>query len=153
MMPIQKIKGTINQADLGTKSLPADQIEGHLKTMGLRYKEGRAAYAAGVHNVRKIEKRTDSWDCRGANGRWIRHHGGWREELCTPYSHSRGPGKGVILSAKRSTKGTFDTGESFVIEDNWKDGANPHRRLSRQWKGKTVFFETSVQSSYTPLCG
>ena len=28
MLPIQKIKGTFNQADLGTKNLPTEQVEG-----------------------------------------------------------------------------------------------------------------------------
>ena len=118
MLPLHKVDGRENQADFGTKNLSSDKIEYFVKMMNMAYRVGRAKAAAQLH---ALEKRLDSWDSRGSNGRWVRNHRAWRKTMLTPNKVSRGPAKNVSLSSKRITVGEFHSGRKFMIKDDWCD--------------------------------
>ena len=73
-----------------TKNVDAGEINQYITYMSLRFADGRAGVAAQLHYV---ADRLDSWDCRGAEGRWVRRHGEWRSSLFTPFGVPKGPGK------------------------------------------------------------
>jgi hypothetical protein len=50
-VPLKKIDGTRNPADLMTKHLEAKKVEGHLERMGLEFRDGRAQAAANLYAV------------------------------------------------------------------------------------------------------
>ena len=57
-MPLRKIDGTKNQADLMTKHLDAKKAEGHLERMGLEFREGRAQAAANLYSIGSKDRAT-----------------------------------------------------------------------------------------------
>ena len=63
-LPLHKILGTANPADLMTKNLAAQQIETYLKLMHLEYRDGRPESAAQLYNLTdtNTNQQTDSTD-------------------------------------------------------------------------------------------
>ena len=51
IMPLQKVKGWDNPADMMTKNLTAEVSNNHLQKFRLEYKEGRAEKAAKLHSL------------------------------------------------------------------------------------------------------
>ena len=45
----------------------------------------------------------------------------------------------LMLEGLKLTVGQFKDGENFVVEDDWKNSSDPHRRLKQPWTGCTVF--------------
>ena len=81
---------------------------------------------------------TDAWV--KASDKWVRRHNRARMCLFTPMKVVGGPVDSKECGTIRTTKGTFvETGEDFVIVDNWKDRDVAHRALDKYWVGTTVF--------------
>ena len=101
IVPLNKIPGEENGADLMTKHLAAAVIDKHIKQLNLEFREGRAAKAAKLHSLetrrrsglrkaerlKKVEEKEvkafshlgklsgmDYWSERGELGRWVRVH-------------------------------------------------------------------------------
>ena len=85
--------------------------------------------------------RNDQWHVRGAGGSWVRVHNTPRRSLFTPCRVPRGPARPDLLSQVRRTVGTDANGQSFVIEDDWKDAGDAHRVLDLPWTGVTTFVD------------
>ena len=77
MMPLPKIKGESNPADLVTKHLPANLMEEHLARCGMEYCRGRAQAARG--------------GCKGENSDWTAAHNTRITALSTPIKVLAGP--------------------------------------------------------------
>ena len=66
-------------------------------------------------------------------------HNEYRLSLFTPYRVLRGPPKNAKLELTRKTCGTFKSGETFEVEDEWSGSASAHRFLKDAWVGSTEF--------------
>ena len=148
-LPLLKVLGTVNPADLMTKHLARADIVKNLRIAGLVELEGRSTKAAKLHSVvSRIEDLVDhdtagadpdAWESRGEGGAWIRRHSTPRLSLFTPYRVPRGPPKGTRLGLKRRTVGQFVNGVAFDVTDDWTSGSQAHRFLSDGWTGRTIF--------------
>ena len=58
VVPVTKVAGEDNTADLGTKHLSAAAIEKNVKKMNMEYQAGRAGKAAKLHSV-KVKRKVD----------------------------------------------------------------------------------------------
>ena len=137
-LPLKKIECVSNPADLMTTNVDSMKINKHMLFMNMTFESGRAGAAARLHSLQDAK---DTWDMRGAGGRWIRRHGGWRRSLCTPCRIPKGPRREVRLQGLRVTRGVTSEGESFEVRDNWMDPKAAHRDLGFWWIGKTMFVE------------
>ena len=70
----------------------------------------------------------------------MRIHEDNRQELETPCKINC-PTNPTALSALRLTCGIGTDGKHFSFTDSWKHHNTAHSRLSRPWKGATVFFD------------
>ena len=112
MVPLIKIPGEINTADLMTKHLGCAVIMRHVKNLNLELREGRSESAAKLHSIAKgarqdraVRKRDvaigsfnrgtgdDYWSERGEHGRWVRVHVVPRLALFNPWQAPRGRGE------------------------------------------------------------
>ena len=159
ILPVQKVPGEDNPADLMTKHLGAAKVLKNIEAMSMRFLEGRAAKAAQLHTLnttlgnggmgrqlweamgdRFVDKKGgDSWKCRGENGIWHRIHSKPRKSLFAPLKVAKGPASSEQLSVTRFTKGVTQSGYTFEFHDNWRDSKNEHRLLDEQWIGCTTF--------------
>ena len=162
-MNLTKVDGNFNNADLMTKHLNKDKIEGHMQRMNLKYMKGRATIAAKLQSVKAPGARAkaercnlavlgaralrevphdegggDRWSSRGADKRWVREHRSARLSLFTPCKVPRGPTKPAELQGCRTTRGVFADGSIFVLRDDWRDH-EPHRLMPQAWTGTTTF--------------
>ena len=55
MLPLNKVLGTDNIADLMTKNLTAAVIDRYVGMMGMRFAEGRSKIAQELHSVERID--------------------------------------------------------------------------------------------------
>ena len=62
MMPISKVAGGDNPADLMTKNVGIDLAIKHMTTMGIRFAEGRTEAAANLH----VMMNKDQWKYEAA---------------------------------------------------------------------------------------
>ena len=157
-VPLIKVPGPYNCADLMTKHVPAELIKRHSERMSLEFREGRADKAAKLQYLAKTQRqaqaqeamisacekfdaghRQDKWTSRGADGDWIRLHDTPRRSLFTPCRVARGPAHPDKLEGKRMTIGVFANGEKFKLEDCWREPGLAHRVLSKPWTGATYF--------------
>ena len=89
ILPLQKIDGKKNPADVMTKHLDSALAMVHLEYLMLEFRDGRAEVAAKLYTT--MEK--DQWKEKGESGRWTRHHGMLRTSLSTPFKVSEDPSK------------------------------------------------------------
>ena len=139
-----KVPGEKNNSDLMTKHLGQELMRKHLNNMNIFHRSGRAESAAQLHTVEEGDKGRggDSWGKRGHKSEWMRIHMRPRKCLFTPFRVPKGPGNGVKIGPYRRTAGKFvDTGETFIIHDEWIHGKSAHRELDRAWVGRTTFWE------------
>ena len=54
MVPVKKVPGTQNQADLMTKHLAIGNIVGHMARMDMHFMEGRSGKAAKLHSMARL---------------------------------------------------------------------------------------------------
>ena len=77
MVPLQKVPGADNPADLMTKHLSVATIVNHMNRMQLQFRDGRSGKAAKLHLVgHKVGNvgGGDLWSEKGECGRWVRVH-------------------------------------------------------------------------------
>ena len=154
ILPVHKVPGEENPADLMTKHLGAAHVRKHIRIMRMDLTEGRATKAAQLHAVqegRRIwsamqdrftdKKGGDKWKTRGQAGVWHRTHNKPRRSLFTPYKVAKGPDSRIKLSAIRFTKGVTESGESFEFHDNWQNLSDAHKLMDQAWVGCSVFIE------------
>ena len=99
-IPLHKIPGEDNPADLMTKHIGAAKIDKHVKKMNMEYKSGRSGKAAQLHSLETREARElwesimktghelrggDRWIMKGECGVWCRAHTTPRLAKFTPY--------------------------------------------------------------------
>ena len=77
---LDKVLGTLNQADLMTKGLAQELLNKHLGTMGFHVVSGRALTAPKIGSM----THTDTWQTTGQEGIWRRSHDVPRNRLFTP---------------------------------------------------------------------
>ena len=145
IVPLNKIPGEHNSADLMTKHLTLLMIKRHLEQLCLEFKEGRSDKAAKLHSVTRL----DYWSERGESGRWVRVHTQPRTSPFMPLGIPRGPGRKTRLTNVRSTKGIDSEGNQFKIEDLW-DSPNNVVPPMLPWTGRTIFL---VDKSYSDRWG
>ena len=160
-VPLVKVPGPDNNADLMTKYLQEAVLLRHVTRMCLEFRAGRSEKAANLQSVARTAKHLrqlkadgklmsvgcqfavgpggDSWHSRGVNGKWTRIHTTPRFALFTPSRVARGPACLDKLKSVRVTVGIDSAGHNFRIEDNWRDKEQAHRKLSLPWTGMTTF--------------
>ena len=161
IVPVCKVPGEDNIADLMTKHLGAAKIKKNVEMMGMKYEDGRAGKAAQLHLVqtmpeiestenglvlwdsmgdRLVDKRGgDFWKSRGEGGMWHRIHAKPRRSLFTPFKVAKGPNSSEKLNGTRFTKGVSQSGQKFEFHDCWTKPENAHRILDEPWIGCTTF--------------
>ena len=148
ILPVAKVPGEENPADLMTKHLGAAKIAMSIKTLNMRIVDGRAGKAAQLHQLtetrrgdcvvghvlwdamsdRLTDKRGgDSWKNKGEAGIWHRIHTKPRRALFTPFKVAKGPASSEKLSVIRFTKGVSQSGHKFEFHDKWQESRNSHR--------------------------
>ena len=158
VVPLEKIKGTVNPADLMTKNLTTIVMNDHCASLNLQFAEGRAQAAAKLHSIdRKARQREaveklsaissenwdhgggDAWRSRGTGGVWCRIHREPRKQLFTPFQIPRGPSSSTTFARTRTTTGTTRSGQKFSITDDFRDEMVSHFSLHEAWTGTTSF--------------
>ena len=151
MVPLIKILGDINTADLMTKHLVGPVMLKHVNNLNLEIRAGRSEQAAKLHSVSTVTPTQnhdqpcsrnlpggDFWAERGEHGRWVRIHTKPRTSMFYPEEAPRGPGRKTRLKTTRKIQGTYVSGLRFKKENDWtKD--NIDDELSEGWTGKTIF--------------
>ena len=157
MVPLIKIPGEINTADLMTKHLVSPMIMRHVKNLNLDLREGRSEKAAKLHSITRSARQAkadtkrdvamcsfnrlsgeDFWSERGEYGRWVRTHVVPRLSMFCPWKATRGPGRKTKLDPVRSIRGVYSNGEEFKIQDDWMS-SDEKRRMHLPWTGQTIF--------------
>ena len=149
MLPIGKVWGGENPADLMTKNVGIELAIKHMTAMGIRFAEGRTEAAANLHVVTHEE---DKWNREGGqetptgvvgvrdrNMNIVKKHVTPRRELFAPSGEDSYPRHSSQLESTRITYGTTASGKEFEIEDNWRRPGRANRKLDEVWTGKTVF--------------
>ena len=158
MVPLAKIPGEINTADLMTKHLVGPIILKHLNNQNLHIRTGRREQAAKLHSVStnsptQIDKQAvgrnlpggDFWAARGEHGRWVRIHVKPRSSMFYAEEVPSGPGRKTRLKLMRKVQGTYLSGLRFKKESDWtSDSINGE--LSENWTGKTIFIFNNLHS-------
>ena len=158
LIPLEKIDGTKNCADLMTKHVPAEALKKHVAMMNLEFRQGRSDKAVQLQHIYKKERqreaedrmiaacekydptmKKDQWQTRGAGGEWIRLHATPRKSMFTPCRVARGPSDTDRLSAERVTLGVDARGNKFKIVDDWRCSTLAHKVLEEPWTGCTTF--------------
>ena len=162
LLPVAKVPGEDNPADLMTKHLVAPKVVKNTATMNMRRAEGRAGKAAQLHLVSRdghngvadcngqqywdaMDDRYsdrhggDYWKSRGEDGVWHRIHAKPRRSLFTPYKVAKGPESRERLKGTRFTQGVTRSGKVFEFHDGWQNPDNAHRLLDEHWVGCTTF--------------
>ena len=138
MLPVEKVPGGENPADLMTKNVNIELAQKHMKTMGIRFEEGRTKAAAKLHHM---EEKGSCWkiDVEGNQISVVKEHGEPRRKLYAPSGEDEYPVHSRDLEATRVTRGTTVSGKDFEIEDNWKRPGRSDRSLGEEWTGRTYF--------------
>ena len=137
LLPLSKLDGTLNAADLMTKYLFEKEMCKHMEMLQLELCHGRTKIAADLHHVRH-RRGGDSLDQRGRKGIWRRAHQTWRRCLFTPMTVGNGLTHGEELQGRRPTGGVRRDGTRVQVSDNWKDPSRAHVQLHFEWRGHTT---------------
>ena len=160
-VPLLEVPGPENKADLVTKHLQDGMICKHIARMCLEFRDGRSDKAAilqSVSKAAKLERQVKSTDklnticnmlakvCggdyrheRGGDGKRNRAHSTPMTHLFTPARVSKGPVDLDKLMCSRVTRGVYSNGETFVINDDWREQVRAHEKLKLNWTGVTEF--------------
>ena len=167
ILPVRKVAGEENVADLMTKHLVSPKIRKNVAGLNLRFADGRANKAAQLHVLTSEKQHSsgavdgdsgsvgmdlwdligdhfadspggDYWRWTGDQGIWQRIHMKPRRSLFTPYKVKKGPGKDANMSSVRFTRGVTASGRMFEFHDDWQAPNNSHRLLEEPWVGYTI---------------
>ena len=100
-VPLHKIDGARNPADLMTKHLCSNKIEDHIRRLRLEFREGRAEAAAQLHSVDKRgpQEATDEEEfirgCEAIVVEHLRNQG--KEEMTSGQSPGPGGAEGSVV--------------------------------------------------------
>ena len=121
-----------------TKNVGIELAKKHMRTMGIRFEEGRSKAAAKLHHV---EEKENDWKVKteGSQLNIIKIHKEPRKSLYIPSGEEDYPVHSRELEAVRVTHGITSEGKAFEIEDNWKRPGRSERSLKEEWTGYTVF--------------
>ena len=133
-LAVRKVGTSENPADMLTKALKRETINKHVKFVHGYICTSRASSALSINCV----NRSDHWQTKSGKT-IVRIHAKPRDCLFTPMKVAGGPMQSQMLEGLRLTIGQFKDGENFVVEDDWKNSSDPHRRLKQPWTGCTVF--------------
>ena len=138
-LPLAKIDGKINCADLMTKHLQQQDMEMHIETLNIKFRDGRAQKSPELYNIFTRKGVRDEW--REEPGKLTRIHKRSRCALFTPLDvvGPKGGAGANDTNKKRTTKGTFENGTEFEILDHWTAPACARRCLPMKWTGTTTF--------------
>ena len=154
IVPLTKIPGEHNSADLMTKHLSIAMILRHMAMLNLAHVGGRSEAAAKLHaladkaapcKVVFIDPKpkravNDYWAERGEHGRWVRMHIEPRLSHFDPWRAPRGPGRRTKLKSDRITQGTYiEGGGNFQKTDDWQNMNKTEMARKRLWTGRTIF--------------
>ena len=137
MLPIGKVDGGENHADLMTKNVGIELAKKHMRKMGIRFAEGRSDAAAQLHPFEE----KDSWSIE-QEGNYLRvtkDHRVARSDLYIPGGEDSYPVHSSNFEATRVTIGITSSGKEFEIEDNWRRLGQSRRVLQEAWTGSTTF--------------
>ena len=163
-LPLRKVLGTSNPADLMTKHLSQRDLDKCIGLLGLEFREGRAQAAAELHSacekpvcgkrsVPQGERQLpDRWVCKGNGGMWTREHRTYRKALFEPSDvESGGPNPSHIFTIRR-TEGVTSTGRRFVVTDDMSQGEQGSRPyLQYEWLGRTTFYSKASRKKHAKI--
>ena len=127
MLPIGKVDGGDNPADLISKNVGIELAKKHMKAMGIRFAEGRSGEAAKLHSIAE----TDGWkvEQRGTYLNILKTHNVPRTELFIPEGEEEYLVHSSNFEAIRITSGKTTSGKVFEIEDNRQRHGRDRRQL------------------------
>ena len=115
------------------KNLKTEALSRHVQNVGGWLPETSASTSLTINGL----DRADAWSY--SESYLVRTHSKPRETLFTPMKVAGGPLAADQVQSSRITVGKFIDGQDFVLVDNWKTSAEPHRRLQSAWTGRTIF--------------
>ena len=152
-LPLEKVLGTSNPADLMTKHLGQKEVDKYLNMIFVYLASGRASTAPGLHsicssNVGEKDFWTEhsllsSFDTLDKRGLPIRVHLKPRSNLFTPLDVAGFPTGRESPGIVRISKGMMLNGKSFEIRDDWTNPNRAHLDIGISWIGTTTFVEES----------
>ena len=176
IVPLVKILGDINTADLMTKHLVGPVMLKHVVNLNLELRTGRSDQAAKLHSVllkaspsvraqvsegvkdcsheilkhnqssRRSISGGDYWAERGENGRWVRVHAKPRSSMFYPEEAPRGPGRKTRLKKTMKIQGTYLSELRFKRESDWTRD-NVDDEFEESWTGRSMFIVDKQHSS------
>ena len=141
MLPIGKVDGGENPADLIIKNVGIELAKKHMKKMGIRFAKGRSDAAAKLH----LEKK-DCWkvEQEGTHLKATKTHRVAGSGLYFPGGEEEYPIHSSNFETTRITSGVTESGKVFEIEDNWRQPGHGRRVLGEGWTGSTTGSTTST---------
>ena len=111
LIPLTKVDGTLNCADLLMKHQVTHVQQRHVEMMQMDFREGRAQMAAQLHSIKRLQPQgefleggaCDRWEERGEQGRWVRLHRTPPSSLFNPRKVNNGPGRKTRLGVDTRT--------------------------------------------------
>ena len=118
MLPISKVDGGHNPADLMTKNVGIALVMKHMTAKGIRFADGRSEAAVKIHHV----EGKDKWkvELSGTHLNVMKKHEVPRTKLYLPGGEEGYPVHSYDFEAMRITTGVTASGKIFEIEDNWR---------------------------------
>ena len=113
----------------------------HVENLGMTLHDDRAEAAPRLSCAHMAVRSEDTWVETETQA--VRRHARPRTTLFTPLRVAGAP-PAKALTAMRVTEGQFcDTGEKFVVTDNWAARSTAHASLERLWAGEARFWRRS----------
>ena len=137
MLPISKVDGGDNPADLMTKNVGIALAMKHMTAVGIRSADGRSEAVVKMHHI----ETKDSWNV-GLDGTYLnvmKNHEVPRTSLYLPGGEEEYPVHSSDLEAVRIASGVTASGKVFEIEDNWRRPGRAERELAESRTGSITF--------------
>ena len=117
-LPLVKVSGKINPADLMTKYVEGELIKSHMKTMNIGFREGRAQLAAQLYGLGQGGERRpkEGEETRGSEGKEERRRGDEKGGGAGAGGQKPGGGEG---GERRPKEGKETRGPEEGQEDKW----------------------------------
>lgn len=130
-----KISGKDNPADLLTKHFNFEDMNRHVKTLGFDMRSERSDKSLKIGKLGRATN--DYWNTDSQC--LIRWHEQPRSKFSSPFQ-AAGAHSMSSFTSTRITHGRYvDSGETFMIQDNWTCHTSQRKDLKRSWTGRIVF--------------